>query len=195
MTNYTKDMLSSNHPRQRVIERLRKIHNLTLRGCDGEKETAERMLHNALRKYDLQLEDILPEDANLRKTWWYTFTGAFEKRLLRQSFAMVCSPDKASVYKHKHLRNQLGCDLTQAQMIEMDLFYHRYRVMWKEEMDMFFIAFLSKHNIYPEFKEEKKCKNTEDSPLSEQEIEKLRKFMQGMDSANIRRQLCQMENS
>ena len=180
--------------RNRIIERLRKIHNLTLRGCDGEKETAERMLANALRKYDLQIEDILPDETDIRKTWWYSYNGAFEKRLLRQCFAMVCSPAKSTVYKHKHLRNQLGCALTQAEMVEMDMFYHRYRIMWKEEMDMFFIAFLSKHTIFSEYAEKQKCKNTEDNDLTEEEIEKLRTFMQGMDNANIRRQLCQLES-
>jgi len=179
---------------KRIITRLRKIYELTIRGCDGERETAERMLRNALRKYEMQLTDILPEDAEVRKTWWYHYATPWEKRLLRQCFCMVCSPDVPVTYRHKQLKGQLGCDLTHCQMVELDVFYHKYKILWKEEMEMFFVAFLNKHDIFSHRPNEQKSKDPDENELSYADSLKLQQYMQGMDDANIHRQLCQLES-
>lgn len=39
-------------------ERLRKIYELSVRGVDGERETAQRLLKNLLEKHGLSLSDI-----------------------------------------------------------------------------------------------------------------------------------------
>lgn len=153
---------------------LKKIKALAERGVDGERENAEALLSELMKKYNIS-EDELSEDT--RKRHDFEFHGKEQKKLLRQVvFKVTGGYAYELVYSGsgRKVRTQLGAECTPAEKVEIEFLFDFYTNLWDREREAFLSAFIQKHQIFS---------IREDAPtreLSYEEVAKMRALMQGM---------------
>lgn len=131
---------------QKKIELLKKLRALAERGVGGEKEAAQKRLDALMEKYQVAEAD-LSDDA--LDTVWINYRSEWEKRL----FDQICgknAPDR-DIYRKTRgdgMRTKRGCECTKAEALQIQIEYEFYRELWAEELDIFFTAFISKHQLY-----------------------------------------------
>jgi hypothetical protein len=133
--------------------KLRKIHALAQSGADGERENAQRSLDALLKKYELDLADIVDEAMTTVEFKWAT---RYEKRLLLQLLVTVKgTKENVRIWSYPGYPKSIGFDLTKAEAIEMEFLFNEYSPLWAEEVDALFGAFCFKHNLLAPADEDK----------------------------------------
>ncbi len=128
-------------------ELLRKLKALADSGVGGEKENARRILLRLLDKYDIA-EANLDDEALTEHT--FKACGARERTLLIQVCFKVTNGNR-HVYSYKRgvgSRSEICCSCTRAEGIQISFEFDFYRELWRNEEDMFFRAFIQKHQIF-----------------------------------------------
>lgn len=135
--------------RERLLEKLGKVKALADRGEGGEKESAERTLATLMKRYGVTEEDLEDTKATIH---WIRYKTEWERRLLRQLAYMHLGAGNSfrCVGRYtKRPRKEVGIECTTAQYIEIEADFSFYYAAMKEEMELFYDAFLQKNNLFP----------------------------------------------
>jgi len=163
-----------------IREKIRKIQALAEQGIGGEKEDAKRILQRLLAKHKLTLEDLPKLGQDATELYYFRCTGEVERSLLRQCYLYVV-PDGEPYYFTRHGRKTIGFKLTYLQYLELKNYWDYYRQLWKQELGLFYQAFLYKHRIF------RKSSSTESSPasasLTDEEIKRILRMMLGLSDS------------
>lgn len=131
---------------KKLHRRLQKLISLAERGEGGEKENAQRMLDNLLKKHGLSVSDIVGDKQSLQ--WFKYGKGLFELRLLSQIIYAVCgSRDK---WKNTRRRYVIGVKCSEYERVQIELRFSVYREALKKEFEVIYDAFLHTNKIFPE---------------------------------------------
>ena len=162
-------------------ERLKKLLKLSERGIDGEKEAATKILNNLMKKYNITEEQLKSKSVD-----WYKFRvhNDWEMKLLFQTVYKVLGYGSDGKYIKKSKTTYLF-ELTLEESIEIEYIYSIYKQDLKKEIDLFYQAFISKNNLFPD----NAPKASDDEPIDFKKAIKLQSFMSGIDNSNIHKAL------
>lgn len=140
----------NDHPgtaNDKLMRRIAKILALAERGEAGEKDTAQAMLANILKKHGLTLDDI--EDKPARKWVEVTFSGAHEKKLMFQIVRKVTQATGALSYKFlKKTRSRVYVELSPAEHVEVEFMFEVMKKALADEFDKVLTAFIHTNQLY-----------------------------------------------
>lgn len=158
-------------------ERLKKLYALAMRGVGGEKETAQAILEKLLKKYAVSLDEL---DEDIVNEYQFEYHGKEQKSLLKQTVYKV-TDDKSAFYSMywarsgRKCRTILGVKCTAAQKAEIEFLFDFYTRVWEKEREALLQAFIQKHRIFGNLKDDEKGKE-----LTNEELEKMHALMQGL---------------
>ncbi len=159
----------------RTKRRLIKILALANRGIGGEKINAQNILKKRLEKYGITIDDIDDERPKLPKH--YCCKNVYEKKLLHQIFAFVTNT-------HRPLTSveakRVYFKATAIEHIEIEAMFAYYRRLMKEENELFYIAFINKHDIFCDEARRKSSKNIGSDGLKQGQGQQLASMMRGL---------------
>lgn len=127
---------------------MKKLQALAERGVGGEKETAQKMLQQMLKKNGISsLKEL--EDEKVEYTL-FSYNGKHEIKLLKQCIYKVMTAEKkVTYYRSKGTRQKIGIYCTKAQKIEIELEFEFYRNVFYDELNTFMDAFIQAQKIVP----------------------------------------------
>lgn len=168
-----------------MIEKLKKIYELSIRGEAGERELAAQRLRELLAKYKLTLHDVLETE---RKTYTFRLKNKIEITLFGQIVSKVLNTFDFKMYQLRHTRGVRLVDLTPAEAVEVKLMLETYKKAFDRELTRCLQGFIQVNELFPPAEESDNLK-----PLTEAERDELRKIWhlsQGMNKTPIpRRQI------
>lgn len=135
--------------RERLLEKLGKVKALADRGEGGEKESAERTLAALMKRYGITEEDLEDTKATIH---WIRYKTDWERRLLGQLAYMHLGTGHSFGCVGQYTgrsRKKVGIKCTAAQYIEIEADFAFYNEAMKEEMELFYSAFLQKKQAFP----------------------------------------------
>ncbi len=170
-----------------IKERLKKLRELALRGVGGEKTSAQEILDELLKKYEISIEDL---DGDTVKDFSLTYHGNEQRQLLVQTIYKVTgSTGNWCGLRYTHsgraCRTELSVSCTEAQKAEIEFLFSFYVRLWEDEKKMLLRAFIQKHQIFGSLKDGEKG-----SEISKEELAKLYTLMSGLSDE---RPLLQIE--
>lgn len=169
--------------KEKIIELARKIKELSDKGQDGEKQSAEYHLQKLLKKHGLTLQDIiLPE----RTTFDFSLGADIPTKFVMQVLASCCGSSKEygwNLYgfKSKSSKNKSY----KIENIEPTLYFEflfKVDFYWKDyqiQSEIFYSAYIQKNALY-----------TKDTTTSAKEINE----MSIEDKEKLLKTLTMMEN-
>lgn len=164
-----------------LIARLKKLLALAERGVGVEKVNATVALEAAMRKHNLTMFDLCESS---RERHVFKWRGETERKLLLQIIVTVCGSE-VRVFRAKR-----GCQyvvpVTQQERVEIEVLWSAHRRQLKNEMALFFSAYLHRHELFPSDGE------SHDSPLTQEEADRIKRMalmMSGMADVTVRKQL------
>lgn len=133
---------------EKAIQRMKKLQALAERGVGGEKETAEKMLQQMLKKNGMSsLEELENEEVEYTL---FSYNGKHEIKLLKQCiYKVMTAAKKVTYYRSKGTRQKIGIYCTKAQKIEIELEFEFYRNVFYDELNTFIDAFIQAQKIFP----------------------------------------------
>lgn len=158
-----------------IIDRLKKIQALALKGVPGgEREAAQALLEKLMKKYNVSLEDI-EEKKISRKI--FEFHGPEQEHLLMQTIYKVANTKEIYDLRNSKTgrlqKNMIAVFCTEAQAVEIRFLFDFYSDLWEREKKALLSAFIQKHRIFGELKEGEKP-----SEISDEELAKMFSMMQ-----------------
>lgn len=162
--------------------RLMKLLALAERGVGGEVPNARAALEAALSKNGLALEDLMDESRAMHEICW---KSQIEKKLLVQIMATVCGAG-VELFKSRSAPKKVLAKLTQREKVEIELLWTAHRRQLKKEMDLFYSAYLHRHELFPRDAE----KRGDLTPEEERRMRRMAMMMMGMADVTVRKQLC-----
>jgi len=90
------------------------------------------------------------------------------------------------VYGRKGAR-ALFAEMTQEQVVETEMLWAAHRTQFKKEMDILISAYIHKQNLFPRDVEKVEKEMT---PEDLERLERIVQMMMGIQTVEIRRQLC-----
>lgn len=163
------------------IKLLQKIKALAERGADGEKETAQAILQQLMKKYGVTDAELEQDE---KKLTWFRYKDSNDERLLLQIIYMVTG-NVAYQCKRERKLKQLGADCTIVDKMEIELNFEFYKRAMVKELEIFFSAFASKNGLYPS----KEKDNVKNKPINTENVEKIMAMMNGMDQHTLRKMI------
>lgn len=160
-------------------ERIKKLRALALRGVGGEKEQAQAILDELLKKYDLTLDDIDDEEI---KSFDLEFHGKEQMQILIQTVYKVTNETGrcnflAYTGSGRACRTKLRAYCTEAQKHEITFLFEFYTRLFEKDRAMLLKAFIQKHKIFGELKE-----GEEATVISDSDYMKMQWLMCGMSN-------------
>lgn len=128
------------------IERLRKLHALAEQGDAGERENAKVLLEKLMKKYNVSEASLDDGELGLHELSYKT---PYERKLIHQLIYKI-APDR-TMYSYKSgkgKRSIIVLECTQAEAMQIQIEFEFYRTLWEEELELFFVAFVHKHQIF-----------------------------------------------
>lgn len=162
-------------------ERLRKIYELSVRGVDGERENAQKLLTSLLARHRLTIEDLIGEEKIHHEI---KYRGKLQRKMLLQIVAHVIGDlEKVEVYTRRNRKELLIFDLTASEIAEVELLYSEYWKAFEKEQERLLSAFISRNNIYPESKDDRK----EFTPEEMAELRRVMRMAANMEAVDVGR--------
>lgn len=173
---------------ENIRNKLYKLKNLAKNGYYGEAKNAEKMFNALCRKYHINDITLNDEEYSEVKTYGFTFTTKQHRKLLLQIIFMVTNNTDIYVrrYKSKGAKPKiLYTKCTEAQYIEIEFLTDFYKRVYEQELELFTSAFIQKHNLYGE------DKNNELTPEKHtmQEYLRMAMYESGMKDATPNKQI------
>lgn len=151
-------------------DKLKKLKALAERGCGGEAENAQRLLERLCAANGIDLGLLNDEEKKSR----YTFNVGRNRvfiTLFTQCYSKVTDSSKMS-YRQES-RSEISLELTQVDYAELKGLYEWHKANFEKELedirDAALTAYCQKHCLFPD--------KTNDRPLTEADLERLRKAM------------------
>jgi hypothetical protein len=132
------------------IELIKKIKALAEKGVGGEKLNAEKMLHRLLKKHDISIEDV---DGEKMEDYFFKVKPE-DVRLFVQVAKSVRYDLKlyggipTKKIKEYKLQGNYIATCTAFEFIEIKTMLDHYTRLYKEELDVFFGAFIQANNLF-----------------------------------------------
>lgn len=167
---------------EKIKDRLLKLLELSRRGVGGERESAESMLAAMLKKHGMTMADLQSDDSQTIDTV-FTFVTDMEKRLLYQIAYQVVNGD-FDAFKIGKGKRKLR--LTRSHAAEVRVRYSVLVRALRDELKVFYSAFIMRNNIYPDSARKDKSEFT---PEQLEQMEKVARMASGMDRVNIHKQI------
>ncbi len=165
-----------------IVEQIKKVKILAENGISGEKENAKNLLEKLLKKYKISLEELITDET---KEYKFKFTTEYERKILNQCVAKFAPTIKQYIrYKTSKgvfKKNIIGIELTKMQFLDIKTSAKFYTALFAKELDLFFIAFISKHDI---FRETTSNDEASESTLTPEEAEAIRNMMSGLSDTS-----------
>lgn len=161
-----------------------------LRGNENERLVAEKQLNILMKKYGITEEDLGTEE---RKRRDFYFGNEWEHKLICQVLYTIKGSNNP-IYQSLHKRNWIWAELTDAEYIEFETLYPAYKASFQKELNIFYLAFVNKNNIFPA---NDKINNKESNvPSKYSRGERMRAAMmaEGIEFTNVRRQIGNGKN-
>lgn len=145
--------------REKIIERLMKVKALADHGVSGEREAAEQLLTELMRRYNLSEDDL-----NLERPDWHIVRikeGDNSVKIFHQICFVVCGkPRIINLMRAKKRDIKLfhdvgygpadanaGVECTAGQLVEIMSMYEFYIADFERQLDVFYYAYLDKNNL------------------------------------------------
>ena len=169
-----------------LLKKLKALANDN-RGNNNERESAEKQLNKLMEKYHITEEDIGIEEVKRRDLYFKT---EWEQKLISQTLYKLF-PGKP-LYQQRNKRNWCFVELTDAEYLEFEMYYQAYKGSFQKEFELFYLAFVSTNDIYPE----NPPKSDESKPDKFSRGDRMRAAMmaQGIQRTQVRRQLSDGKN-
>lgn len=171
---------------EKLIELLRKLKALAEQGEGGERDNAQRMLEQQMKKHNINLEDI---DTELKKEVEF-FLDPTYKQFFHQIVYSVCGFNETKIFiirgdKRKLRKYLVLC--TKSEAIEIGAKFDFYLPIYKKQQDIFYSAFIQKNHLY-----NKPTNNQPEREQTQEELEKIQeilKMMRGMKAHCFNKQI------
>lgn len=160
---------------------LKKLQALAERGVGGEKETAKKKLAQLMEKYNIEETDLDEEKMEVHD---FRYHNEFERRILRQLFYKIVPDFRKHTYTYRYgkgSRSICGIRCTKAQALQIQIEYDFYCGLWGEEVWFFLEAFIQKHRIFAQVKEE----NRNGDEMTLKDAIRMAAMMDGMQDREI----------
>lgn len=112
---------------------------------EHEREAVKRKLDLLCEKYNIDLETLFKPET---RSFSFSYNDKYERDILFQVIFKVKNTSQPLNYWKGSKR--ITVDITEEQATNIRLLYDVYRVAWKQELDLLLVAFLNKHNIFPD---------------------------------------------
>lgn len=173
-----------------VKNKLQKILALAENGSEGEKITAQKLLDELLKKYELTLEDITQAEEE-KKVEIY-LSSEMEFKLLSQIIYKVKNVSSFSYWKFGK-RYIIKC--TESQRIEINNQFEFYKKLFKKEYakekkrfrEEFFCAYIQKNKIWNESDDENN--ETVDSHIDLDRLQRIYMYKKNMSNETYYKEL------
>jgi len=173
-----------------IKSRIAKVLELARRGAtEGERNAAEQRLQELLNKYGVSLEDVIGVELPKERIK-FEYTEQWEYDLITQIAARVRDGDvNEDTYVLKDERRnrarvkRFWIELTKVEAIEVQYLWPKYQAAYKEQLELFYVAFVNANNLGISATGERK-------PLTPEERKRLRKMLdmaESLGSAGIDR--------
>ena len=170
---------------ERLLDRLRKVRELALRGSEGERASAQQLFDEMVQKYNLQDYNF---DDELVETFMFKYHGKQQLRLLTQIYYKVTNTTTLRQLTNKNtgrrLRTVVAGQCTEAQCIEINFMFDFYLKLLTEEEELFFTAFVQKHKLFGETQD-----GARQDKIDVDQIRRMYKMMAGMKDGTPIRQI------
>lgn len=114
-----------------------------------ERESALKHLHRLMEKHGVTEQDL---DGDAVTTHVFKCRNVRERTLLTQVLYKVFDSVSWTQYKYtkngRKVSNTVGVDCTMIQKIEIDFLYDFYKKLYRKEEELFFSAFVQKHDLF-----------------------------------------------
>lgn len=170
------------------IPLVKKLHELALRGSDGEREAAQAALKKIMDKYDISLDDL---DDKQECDYKFSYHGNEEKKLLNQIAYKVIG-EGGHLYElrytasNRQCRTAVNIRCTEVQRIEIECLFAFYTDLYKREKEFFIRAFIQKHKLFPRATSNSSANDTQ---LSREEIDKILTMADSLSDATPNKML------
>ena len=155
-------------------DKLKKLKALAERGCGGEAENAQRLLERLCAANGIDLGLLNDEEKKSRYTFNIGCNRVF-KTLFAQCYCKVSNSLRMSY--RQETRSEISLELTQVDYAELKGLYEWHKANFEKELEdikkTIIHAYCQKHRLYPESPSE----TSNDKPLTEKDLEMLRKVM------------------
>lgn len=128
----------------KVVALLRKLKALADRGEGGEKENAERMLVEFLKKHDISLSQLQEDDLEDR----IFKVPVRYKQLFIQVAASILGRER-SIYGVRGYPSNVMIECSVSEYTELQMAFDFYRDALAEQLELFEEAFYQKNKLFP----------------------------------------------
>lgn len=123
--------------------RVLKMLALAERGCDGEKETAARMLARILEKHGMTLDDLDTLDIEWVR---FDYNNQMERELLVNIISMVLAKHEFKTARFED-KKMLEVEASKPDAVEIEILFDVYLKAFLVECGKLLPAFIIKHQI------------------------------------------------
>ena len=159
---------------------LRKLRALAERGEPGERENARAILAGLMEKYGVEEGDLQDDALDEHR---FVSHNTRERSLLVQVIYKVTDGARHvySYRKGQGSKNTICCKCTKAEAVQIGIEFDFYRELWQQDLDLFYKAFIYKHEIFSS-----QHTNGESPKLSDEEIARIALMMHTMSDRSPR---------
>ena len=162
---------------EKIILKLKKIKALAEEGIGGEKNAAAAIYKKLLSELDVSPEELNYIMSEVR-SYYFKFCNSMEERLLGQIAYKVIGSGR---YYLQNSGKKIRLECTEIEASEIQMLFNLYRKKLKEDLEIFFSAFVHRQNIFPD-ETARLYKAPENiSPMDNERANKVLKMMQGID--------------
>lgn len=166
-----------------IRQKIAKVHALAQHGIGGEAENAKAHLDRLLKKYGVTLDEISQPVEKLRK---FTFQTKYEKQLLGQIYCMIKNVNNYQTWGYANNKKSLGLKMTDEEYIDFCEYLIYYKDLLRKETETLFHAFLGKHNLFSQIK------NEGESEISDKELAAILAMMKSLNGETMNLKLKQI---
>jgi hypothetical protein len=170
----------------KIIDLLKKLKELADRGVDGEKQTAERMLQQMMKKHGITWEELNGDE----RTDHEFFASKDQKQFLHQVAASVLGRITVQrLVKDRKYKKSIFIKCTDAEFIEINAKFNFYWQAYQRDLDTFYHAFIQKNRLFKKPEESDYDNQPEITPKERARLMKLSLMMEGLDRHQFHKQL------
>lgn len=184
---------------EKVLAKLRKLYALATQGVAGERENAERLLHELLDKYGLTIDAV---DENRKERYEFDALKKYHKLICNLFVNYFGGNERFNndlhIYNYTYNKNRIcvKIDCTPWEFIEfkelVDWHVANYAREWRKIRKQFCNAYIEKHNLYAternEWFNEMMAKRREQEPKPDFETMMVQSALtMGMDNVSHRK--------
>lgn len=160
------------------IPRIDKLLTLAKEGVGGERENAETLLDELLKRHGLTRGDLERADEPVR-LYEFSVANKLDRELL---FQIAFSVLAVNTCTSRGKRSKVSIEMTAAQHAEVSLAFDIYRAQWRVETNRLMHAFIIKHELFGPRNQGSQPRK----PLDHDHLSSTMSFAQGLTDVAVR---------